>query len=77
MSQGVTNRSVNFAELQYRQNFSIDEFAAWENTSRSTVYREIAEGNLRTIRVRGRRFVPREEADRRRAERLAAMGRLQ
>lgn len=67
-------KPINLAELQYRQNFAVDELALWEGTSRSTVYREIADGRLRTVRIRGRRLIPRAEADRRAALRAAEAG---
>lgn len=68
-------KTLNVAELQFRQNFTIDEFSLWEGVSRSTTYREIADGRLRPVRIRGRTIIPRAEADRRAAERASEAGR--
>lgn len=55
---------INVADLQHLQNYTIDEFAALRRVSRSTVYREIADGRLRPTKTRGRTIIPRAEADR-------------
>lgn len=43
---------------------SINETARQLNVSRSTVYRIIGKGELRTVRLRGRHLVPASEPDR-------------
>lgn len=52
-------------------NLTIDDTTQEYRASRSTSYREIKEGRLRTFKIRGRTFIAREEAERWRA---ACMG---
>lgn len=70
-----------FRRLPFLQNFTVDEFCALERISRSTFYREVQDGRLRTVRARGRTIITRAEVERRQAEREAAAvagnGRLQ
>jgi excisionase family DNA binding protein len=51
--------------LDYAQRYSIDEAIAYLRSSRSTVYEDIAEGRLATIKEGRRRFVPGSEIARR------------
>jgi excisionase family DNA binding protein len=44
--------------------YSVDEFAQATRVSRVTIYRLIRDGVLRSIRLRGRRLIPAEEAER-------------
>ena len=57
-------REIRVEDLRHLQNYTIEEFSAFARISRSTVYREINDGKLRASKLRGRRIIPRAEADR-------------
>jgi excisionase family DNA binding protein len=42
--------------------FRVDEFCAVTRISRSTLYKLMREGKIRTVRVAGRRLIPAEAA---------------
>lgn len=46
-----------------RRAFRINDFCALYSVSRSTAYKLMVEGKLRSIRVGGRRLIPKESAE--------------
>ena len=46
-----------------RRAFHVKEFCALYGLSRSTVYKMIQSGALRTVRIGGRRLIPKEAAE--------------
>jgi excisionase family DNA binding protein len=43
--------------------FSVKDFCAQYSLSRSTVYKLMTQGKLRTVKVAGKRLIPRESGD--------------
>jgi excisionase family DNA binding protein len=49
--------------LDERRAFRVNDFCALYSISRSSAYKLMAEGKLRTVRVGGRRLIPKESAE--------------
>jgi excisionase family DNA binding protein len=49
--------------LEDKRAFRVNEYCAVYGLSRATVYKLIREGTLRTVKVGGRRLVPRDVAE--------------
>jgi excisionase family DNA binding protein len=49
--------------LDQRRAFRVNDFCALYSISRSSAYKLMADGKLRTVRVGGRRLIPKESAE--------------
>jgi excisionase family DNA binding protein len=49
--------------LDQRRAFRVNDFCALYSISRSSAYKLMAAGKLRTVRVGGRRLIPKESAE--------------